>query len=42
MNQARIKQLQLVRELQPKLISHFLAVVDHVTISRAAEVMNIT
>jgi DNA-binding transcriptional LysR family regulator len=42
MNQARTKQLQLIRELQPKLISHFLSVIDHVTISRAAEVMNIT
>lgn len=39
---ARNKQLKIIRELQSKLISHFLSVVDHVTISHAAEVMNIT
>lgn len=42
MNQAKQKQSQLIRELQPKLISHFLSVVDNLTISRAAEVLNIT
>jgi DNA-binding transcriptional LysR family regulator len=42
MTDAKQKLGRLVRELQPKLIGHFLAVVDHMTISRAAEVMNLT
>lgn len=32
----------VTRELEPRLISHFLAVVDNNTISRAAEVLNLT
>ena len=32
----------LIRDLQPKLISHFLAVADNLSISQAAEVLNLT
>lgn len=32
----------VTRELEPRLISHFLSVVDNRTISRAAEVLNLT
>jgi DNA-binding transcriptional LysR family regulator len=32
----------VTRELEPRLLSHFLAVVDNQTISRAAEVLNLT
>jgi DNA-binding transcriptional LysR family regulator len=38
----RAKNLQLVRELQPKLIAHFLAVADNEGISRAAEELHLT
>lgn len=32
----------VIRDLQPKLISHFLAVADNLSISQAAEVLNLT
>lgn len=32
----------IIRDLQPKLISHFLAVADNLSISQAAEVLNLT
>ncbi|PHR96351.1 MAG: hypothetical protein COA68_15550 [Oceanobacter sp.] len=39
---ARKNHWGVTRELEPRLISHFLAVVDNHTISRAAEVLNLT
>lgn len=42
MPSAKQASWRLTRDLQPKLISHFLAVADNHTISRAAEVLNLT
>lgn len=42
MSASRRTNRGIIRDLQPKLISHFLAVADNLTISQAAEVLNLT
>jgi DNA-binding transcriptional LysR family regulator len=42
MPEATPKRRRLVRELQPKLIGHFMEVAAHLSISRAARAMNMT